>query len=258
MSEIILDTVCKIFAKNQGAGLHPTSLTIESGTFVTVLGASGSGKTTLLKLINRLHEPTSGRILIDGKDIAQLSVTGLRRRIGYVIQQVGLFDHMTVAENVALAPRICGHDKQTIRARVDELLTLVDLAPEQYRQRFPQKLSGGQKQRVGLARALAGDPELLLMDEPFSALDAIIRHKLQDELLHLQEGLKKTLVFVTHDIQEAFKLGDKIIIMNEGEVQQYDTPSAIRRQPANAFVLELMKQANLCHSTAMLSPMALV
>jgi osmoprotectant transport system ATP-binding protein len=251
MSEIVLEHVCKSFSEGKsaeqdtGAGLHPTSLVIESGTFVTILGASGSGKTTLLKLINRLYEPSEGRILINGEDIAEVPLTSLRRRIGYVIQEVGLFDHMTVADNVALVPRICGQEKEAIRHRVDDLLNLVDLAPEQYRDRFPQALSGGQKQRVGLARALAGDPDILLMDEPFSALDAIIRTRLQDELLHLQQDLKKTLVFVTHDIQEAFKLGDKVIIMNQGEVQQYDTPAVIQVTPANDFVRELIAQVEM-------------
>jgi osmoprotectant transport system ATP-binding protein len=240
MPDIELKAVSKTFHSAVTASLHPVTLTIPSGQFVTILGASGSGKTTLLKLINRLHDPSSGSIYIDNRDIATLPETALRRGIGYVIQQTGLFQHMTVGKNIAVVPEILGWPALRIADRIDELLELVGLNPDEYRNRYPRQLSGGQQQRVGLARALAGDPEILLMDEPFGAIDPITRQRLQDELLAIQSRLKKTVVFVTHDVQEALRLGDKTIIMNQGRVQQYDTPSAILQHPADAFVSELI------------------
>lgn len=237
---IELDQVSKQFTGSKNAGLQPVSLSIEPGKFITILGTSGSGKTTLLKLINRLHEPTSGEIRIQGKNIALTPATELRRRIGYVIQQIGLFPHMTVAQNIATVPEILGWSKPKIEQRIDELLQLVELPASEFRNRYPGQLSGGQQQRVGLARALAGDPSILLMDEPFGAIDAITRLNLQDELLRLQRKLKKTVIFVTHDIQEALKLGDKVIVMHDGQVQQYDTPSGLLSQPANDFVRALL------------------
>jgi len=233
---IELDRVSKRFPGSQQPGLKPTTLTIENGKFITVLGSSGSGKTTLLKLINRLHEPSSGEIRIQGRNIATTSAIELRRHIGYVIQQVGLFPHMTVEQNIAIVPEILGWTKRQIVQRVDELLTLVELSPHEFRKRYPGQLSGGQQQRVGLARALAGDPSILLMDEPFGAIDTLTRSKLQMELLEIQRKLKKTIIFVTHDISEALKLGDQVIVMHNGQVQQYDTPAKLLSEPANEFV----------------------
>lgn len=229
----------KRFSDNN-PGLLPTSLSIEQGSFVTVLGASGSGKSTLLKLINRLLEPTSGKILIHGNDVSQVSGPKLRQKIGYVIQQIGLFPHLTVAQNIAIVPEILGWPKHQIDTRINELLELVELNPDQFRNRYPKQLSGGQQQRVGLARALAGDPSILLMDEPFGAIDALTRLKLQAELLLIQRKLNKTIVFVTHDVQEALKLGDKIIVMQAGEVQQYDKPAELLIRPVNPFVQSLL------------------
>jgi osmoprotectant transport system ATP-binding protein len=191
-------------------------------------------------MVNRLYEPTSGKIYLNGTDIRQLKVTTLRQQIGYVIQQSGLFPHMTVAQNVAVVPNLLKWPRPRTQARIDELLTLVKLSPEEYRDRFPAQLSGGQQQRVGLARALAGDPQVMLMDEPFGAIDAITRTSLQDEILRLQRQLKKTILFVSHDVEEALRLGDRILILNNGQVVQYDTPFNILTRPANAFVSDLM------------------
>ena len=237
---ILLDQVSKVFADASRPSLHPTSLAIDRGDFVTVVGASGSGKTTLLKLINRLYEPTSGKVFVDGEDVSIGPAHHLRRRIGYVIQQVGLFQHMTIERNVATVPKILGWDKARIDARVNELLELVALKPADYRKRYPRQLSGGQQQRVGLARALAANPSLMLMDEPFGAIDALTRTNLQDELLAIQRRLKITVVFVTHDIPEALKLGDKVVVMSEGRIQQFDTPENILAAPANDFVRSLV------------------
>ena len=237
---IVFDKVTKIFPKASRPSVNEASLRIEEGSFVTILGASGCGKTTLLKMVNRLYEPTSGRIFVQGEDVSRMQVTRLRRKIGYVIQQVGLFPHMTIEENIATVPRILGWDKKRIDERIDELLELVHLPPGEFRKRYPRQLSGGQQQRVGLARAMAGDPAIMLMDEPFEAIDAITRASLQDELIHIQKKLHKTILFVTHDIEEALKLGDKIVIMNEGKIQQYDTPFNIITKPANEFVRRLV------------------
>ena len=220
--------------------LQPTSLSIDQGRFVTVLGTSGSGKTTLLKLINRLLEPTSGKILVNGQDTAQVPATELRRKIGYVIQQIGLFPHLTVARNIAIVPEILGWRKERIERRIDELLELVELEPAKFRSRYPSQLSGGQQQRVGLARALAGEPSIMLMDEPFGAIDAMTRLNLQAELLRIQRKLDVTVVFVTHDVQEALKLGDQVIVMHAGVVQQYDTPDSLLSCPVNEFVSALL------------------
>jgi osmoprotectant transport system ATP-binding protein len=216
------------------------SLDVEKGSFVVLLGPSGCGKTTLLKMVNRLYEPTGGQIMIDDTDIRDLKVTTLRQRIGYVIQQTGLFPHMTVAQNVSVVPRLLGWQRERTDARVDELLSLIELAPDEYRDRYPSQLSGGQQQRVGLARALAGDPDVMLMDEPFGAIDAITRTTLQDEMLRLQRKLKKTIVFVTHDVEEALRLADKIVVMDVGTIAQYDTPVRILNRPANSFVRDLV------------------
>jgi osmoprotectant transport system ATP-binding protein len=202
-----------------------------------LVGPSGCGKTTILRMINRLIEPTSGRILLDDEDVTHGDPVQLRRRMGYVIQQVGLFPHQTIAHNIATVPRLMGWEHARIDARVDELMTLVGLDPAEYRDRYPGQLSGGQQQRVGVARALAADPPVLLMDEPFGAIDPVTRTRLQDEFVRLQADLKKTVVFVTHDIDEAVKLGDRIAILNVGgELEQYDTPGQILGAPATDFV----------------------
>jgi osmoprotectant transport system ATP-binding protein len=213
------------------------SLTIPAGEIVVLVGPSGCGKTTTMKMINRLIEPTSGRITIDGEDVMALPAVELRRRIGYVIQQVGLFPHLTVAENVAVVPRLLRWPEPRIRDRVEQLLDLVRLEPASYRDRYPSALSGGERQRVGVARALAADPPLMLMDEPFGAVDPILRDRLQNEFLRLQARVRKTIVFVTHDVDEAIKMADRIAILQRGGIlAQYDTPDAILAAPASEFV----------------------
>jgi osmoprotectant transport system ATP-binding protein len=213
------------------------SLTVPAGEICVLVGPSGCGKTTTMKMVNRLVEPTSGRITIDGEDVAALPAVELRRRIGYVIQQVGLFPHLTVAENVAVVPRLLRWPAQRIRARVDELLDLVGLDPATYGPRYPAALSGGERQRIGVARALAADPPVMLMDEPFGAVDPIRRERLQNEFLRLQQRVRKTVIFVTHDVDEAIKMADRIAILQRGGIlAQYDTPQAILAQPASEFV----------------------
>jgi len=239
MPSIQLDNVSKSFAGR--VVLQPTNLEIAAGEFVTILGGSGSGKTTLLKLINRLHQPDTGVIRLAGDDLSQKPVTQTRLNMGYVIQQSGLFKHMTVAENIEIVPRLLKWSKSAIHQRVDEMLELVGLEPKLYRERYPLQLSGGQQQRVGLARALAGNPPVLLMDEPFGAVDPIVRQRLQDEMLVLQAQLGKTIVFVTHDVQEAFKLGDRVVMMQDGSIHQYDTPNEIMTHPADGFVESLVE-----------------
>lgn len=216
--------------------VHNVNLHIREGELVTLIGPSGSGKTTTMKMINRLIDPSEGTILINGKPVLEHNVVELRRNIGYVIQNIGLLPHMTLAENIAIVPKMQKWDKARYEARVDELLTLVGLNPDQYRNRYPAELSGGQQQRIGVIRALAADPAIVLMDEPFSALDPISREQLQDEVLRLQQTLRKTIVFVTHDIDEAIKMGDRICIMNQGQIVQMDTPENILRHPADEFV----------------------
>jgi osmoprotectant transport system ATP-binding protein len=191
-------------------------------------------------MVNRLYEPTAGRIFIDDTEIRALKVTELRRQIGYVIQQTGLFPHMTVAQNIAVVPQLLGWGRARIRERSDELLALIGLPPDEYRDRFPAQMSGGQQQRVGLARALAADPGVMLMDEPFGAIDAITRTGLQDEMLRLQRTIRKTILFVTHDVEEALRLADRIVIVREGKIVQYDTPFAILTRPADRFVHDLI------------------
>ena len=235
--EIVLDEVVKRYAGQRTPAVDALSLTIPAGEMVMFVGPSGCGKTTSLKMINRLIEPTSGTIRIGGEGIRAKSADELRRHIGYVIQGGSLFPHMTVARNIEIVPRMLGWDKKRIAARVDELLDLVGLDPERYRDRHPRELSGGQQQRVGVARGLAADPPVILMDEPFGAVDPITRQRLQDELLSIQRELHKTIVVVTHDIDEAIKLGDRVLILQEGaRIAQYDTPEAILAAPANDFV----------------------
>jgi osmoprotectant transport system ATP-binding protein len=237
---IQLDHVTKVFGERGGAAreaVHDLSLEIPAGQICVLVGPSGCGKTTTLKMINRLIAPTSGRILIDGADVATQDVTALRRSIGYVIQQVGLFPHLTVGENVATVPRLLGWTPDRQRERTDELLAIVGLDPAVHRDRYPAQLSGGERQRVGVARALAADPPIMLMDEPFGAVDPIVRDRLQNEFLRIQEGLAKTIVFVTHDIDEAIKIGDRIAVMEVGgRLAQYGTPAEILAAPASGFV----------------------
>jgi osmoprotectant transport system ATP-binding protein len=212
------------------------SLTVPEGLIAVIVGTSGSGKTTLLRMVNRLVEPSEGRILIDGKDTRDVPGHILRRRIGYAIQGHGLFPHRTVAENIATVPRLDGWSRAKIDARVDELLSLFQLEPGLYRDRLPMELSGGEQQRVGVARALAAGPDLLLMDEPFGALDPIIRAKAQDDLLDIQRRLKTTVLLVTHDMDEAMRLGDRIAVMDSGRVIQYAEPATLLARPETAFV----------------------
>ncbi|HET9341590.1 MAG TPA: ABC transporter ATP-binding protein [Candidatus Eremiobacteraceae bacterium] len=221
-------------------GVDGVTLDVAAGSFCVLLGQSGSGKTTLLKTANRLLEPTSGHVYVEGVDVMSMPPVLLRRRIGYAIQAVGLFPHMRVRENIAVVPELLGWDRMRIAARVDELLDLVHLPPAEYRDRFPRELSGGQQQRVGLARALAGDPAILLMDEPFGAVDAIERTHLQDELAALHRRLGKTVLFVTHDVDEALRLADTIAVMRDGRVEQSGSPLAILARPATPFVADLV------------------
>lgn len=220
-------------------------LTVEKGQICILIGPSGCGKTTTLKMINRLVEATSGVIRIDGQDILSIDPIELRRQIGYVIQEVGLFPHLTAAQNIALVPFLKKWPEKKRRERAEELLELVGLPPDVYRDRYPHELSGGQQQRVGVARALASDPAIILMDEPFGALDPITRTQLQDELLRLQDELHKTIVFVTHDIDEALKLGTMIAVMRAGKVLQYDTPERLLKNPADPYVEEFVGRDRL-------------
>lgn len=233
--------VSKSFPGMSHPALDHVSLKIEEGELVCVLGTSGGGKTTLIKLINRLHDPDAGQVLVEGRDVAQADPVELRRGIGYVIQQTGLFPHMTVAENIACVPEILKWDRARITARVDELLNLVGLDPVEFKDRYPRQLSGGQQQRVGLARALAANPSLMLFDESFGAIDAITRATLQDELLRIHRGSGKTFIFVTHDIAEALKLGTKVLVLDQGRVQQYGTPREVLESPATPFVRALLE-----------------
>jgi osmoprotectant transport system ATP-binding protein len=229
-------------SKHYGSQVAVRDLTIEfpTGQLTMLVGPSGCGKTTTLKMINRLIEPSAGRIFHDQQDVTHIDPIALRLRMGYVIQNVGLFPHMTIADNIATVPRLIGWDRARTRARVEELLHLVGLEPRTYARRYPHQLSGGQRQRVGVARALGADPPILLMDEPFGAIDRIARERLQNEFLRIQREVRKTVIFVTHDIDEAIKLGDRIAVMNLGQLVQYDTPAAILAKPANDLVIELL------------------
>ena len=232
--------------------VQDVNITIKAGEIVALIGPSGSGKTTTMKMINRLIEPSEGTIYIDGKDIRAENAVELRRQIGYVIQHVGLLPHMTIAENVAIVPRLRKWEKQVIDPRVDELLAMVGLDPKVYRDRYPNELSDGQQQRIGVIRALAANPPIILMDEPFSALDPLSREQLQDELLRLQQKLRKTIVFVTHDIDEAIKLADRMCIMQQGEIVQFDTPEQILRHPASDFVRNFLGAHRISQAGAIL------
>jgi osmoprotectant transport system ATP-binding protein len=237
---IRLHEATKIFPGSETAAVDALDLAIPEGELVVFVGPSGCGKTTTLKMINRIIEPTSGRITVGGQDVLDRPAHLVRRDIGYVIQQIGLFPHHTIERNIATVPRLLGWDDDRTRARVDELMGLMGLEDEM-RTRYPAELSGGQRQRVGVARALAADPPVLLMDEPYGAVDPLVRTRLQDQLLQLQADLHKTIVFVTHDIDEAIKLGDRIAILNVGgALEQFDTPEVILREPATPFVEDFL------------------
>jgi osmoprotectant transport system ATP-binding protein len=233
---IRLENLTKVFPGQEAPAVDDLSLEIPEGEIVVFVGPSGCGKTTTMKMINRIIEPTSGRIFLQGDDVTKVNGDKLRRRIGYVIQQIGLFPHMTIADNIATVPKMLGWDKKRISDRVDELLETVSMDVS-YRERYPKELSGGQRQRIGVARAMAADPPVLLMDEPFGAIDPITRERLQNEFLRLQAEIKKTIVFVTHDIDEAIKMGDRIAILRtQSKIAQYDTPERILTDPADEFV----------------------
>ncbi|SES71435.1 ABC transporter ATP-binding protein [Anaerobranca gottschalkii] len=241
---IRFENVKKVY--NDGfEALKDINFEVKKGELLVLIGPSGCGKTTTMRMINRLIEPTDGKIYINGEDIQKINPVTLRRNIGYVIQNIGLFPHMTIGENVALVPKLKKMDPEKYEKRVDELLEMVGLAPQTYKNRYPSELSGGQQQRVGVIRALAADPNIILMDEPFSALDPISRDQLQEELVNLQEEIKKTIVFVTHDMDEALKIADRICIMKDGEVVQIDTPENILRKPVNDFVRDFIGKDRL-------------
>ena len=234
---VAFDHVTKRYPGTDAPAVTDLTLTIPAGDVCVLVGPSGCGKTTTMKMVNRLIDPTGGRITIDGRDVMEIPSVELRRGIGYVIQHVGLFPHVTIGDNVATVPRLVGWPAGRIRERVEELLDLVGLDPATYRDRYPSELSGGERQRVGVARALAADPPVMLMDEPFGAVDPIRRERLQNEFLRLQQRVRKTIVFVTHDVDEAIKMGDRIAILQRGGVlAQYDTPAAILAAPASEFV----------------------
>lgn len=225
--------------------LKDINLTCEDGEITVLIGPSGCGKTTTMKLINRLISLTKGSILIDGKDISEINPVELRRGIGYVIQHIGLFPHMTIGRNVGVVPHLLKWDKSKTDARIDELLNLVGLDPKLYKERYPSELSGGQQQRIGVIRALAAEPGIILMDEPFSALDPISREQLQEELIQLQKDIKKSIIFVTHDMDEALKIADKIVLMRDGKIVQEASPEEILRHPANDFVKDFIGEKRL-------------
>lgn len=237
---IEFERVTKIYPGSNTPAVDAVSFTIPDGEICTVIGPSGCGKTTIMRMINRLHPITSGTIKVNGTDVNETDEIELRRGIGYAIQQVGLFPHMTVRDNIATVPRLLGWDKTRIDTRVDELLDLVNLEPAIYRHRFPKELSGGQAQRIGVARAMATDPPVMLMDEPFGAIDPINREVLQDEFLKIQAELKKTIVFVTHDIDEAVKMGDRICLLEAGRLVQFASPEEMLTRPKNRFVKDFV------------------
>ena len=256
---IRLENVTKQFPGGSNAVLD-LSLDIPTGQTCVLIGPSGCGKTTTLRMINRLIDPDRGRILVDGEDTSKTDPAHLRLRMGYVIQQTGLFPHMTVGENVATVPRLWQWDKARIKVRVEELLQLVGLDPAEYRDRYPHQLSGGQRQRVGFARALGADPPILLMDEPFGAVDRITRERLQHEFINIQRSMRKTVVFVTHDIDEAVMVGDRICLMQmQAKIAQYDTPERILTQPASDYVAEFLGRERLVRrmSVVTIDPSAL-
>jgi len=238
---ILFERVSKTFQGNVEA-VSDLSMEVAKGETVVLLGTSGSGKTTTMKMVNRLIEPTSGRILVDGADVAEQDPVRLRRNIGYAIQHIGLFPHMTIGENIAVVPNLLGWSRQKTDGRINELLRMVGLEPEEFRDRFPAQLSGGQRQRVGVARALAADPPAVLMDEPFGALDPITREELQNEFIELESEIKKTIFFVTHDVFEAVRMADRIALLDAGRLQQLATPAELVENPANEFVDQFLGQ----------------
>ncbi|MDR7145095.1 ABC transporter ATP-binding protein [Rhizobium sp. BE258] len=233
---IRMENVTKRYGESTAPSVDNLTLDVPEGSTVALIGPSGCGKTTTMRMINRLIEPTEGRIFVNGENVTEADPVKLRRHIGYVIQNVGLFPHMTIGENVAAVPNLLGWEQARTAKRVDELLDLVGLDPGEMLKRYPRQLSGGQRQRIGVARALAADPSVLLMDEPFGAIDPIARTRLQDEFRQILKRVRKTVVLVTHDLDEAIRLGDRIAIMKSGKIVQYDTPDAILSRPANAFV----------------------
>ena len=236
-AHIELSGVSKVYPNQAAPAVENFSMDVRPGELIMFVGPSGCGKTTTMKMINRIIEPTSGSIQIDGKDVLSFDPNELRRHIGYVIQQIGLFPHMTIAENIGVVPRLLGWSKAKIASRVDELLSVVQLDPGTFADRYPKQLSGGQQQRIGVARALAADPPVMLMDEPFGATDPITREKLQIEFLRLQETIGKTIIFVTHDFDEAVRLGDRIAVLSDrSQIEQFDTPANILTTPANDYV----------------------
>lgn len=237
---IRLENVSKLFAGIARPAVDRLDLSVPEGRTCVLIGPSGCGKTTTMRMVNRLIEPSSGRIIVGGEDVTQADPVLLRRRIGYVIQQVGLFPHMTIAENVATVPKLLGWPAEKIRSRSEEMLALVGLEPAQFLARYPRHLSGGQRQRVGVARALAADPPVMLMDEPFGAVDPVVRGRLQEEFVAILRRLKKTVIFVTHDIDEAIRMGDVVAIMKDGGLVQYDTPDRLLAAPADAFVADFV------------------
>ncbi|MFO7749609.1 MAG: betaine/proline/choline family ABC transporter ATP-binding protein [Desulfobacteraceae bacterium] len=235
-----LEKVTKIYPGTDFRAVDELSFELEEGEICTVVGPSGCGKTTAMKMINRLHSITSGKIYIDGQDVSSLDTIQLRRRIGYVIQNIGLFPNMTIAENISVIPHLLKWDKNKIKERVHSLLDIVNLSAEEYMDRYPRELSGGQQQRIGVARGMAGDPPIMLMDEPFGAIDPINREHLQNEFLKIQEKVKKTIVFVTHDIDEAIKMGDKICLLQDGKLIQFASPEEMLTHPKNEFVSDFV------------------
>ncbi|WP_416068267.1 ABC transporter ATP-binding protein [Rhizobium sp. ZK1] len=233
---IRMENVTKRYGDSAAPSVDNLTLDVPEGSTVALIGPSGCGKTTTMRMINRLIEPSEGRIFVNGEDVTGADPVKLRRHIGYVIQNVGLFPHMTIAENVAAVPNLLGWERARIARRTDELLDLVGLDPAEMLKRYPRQLSGGQRQRIGVARALAADPSVLLMDEPFGAIDPIARSRLQDEFRQILRRMRKTVVLVTHDLDEAIRLGDRIAIMRSGRIVQYDTPDTILSKPADAFV----------------------
>lgn len=248
---IRINQVSKQFPGATHPSVDHVSAEVQSGEFVVLLGPSGCGKTTLMKMINRLYEPTSGNIFVNGQNIMSVPATQLRRQIGYVIQQTGLFPHMRIEDNIAVVPKLLGWKRERIDRRIDELLELIGL-PRDYRKRYPRQLSGGEQQRVGIARALAADPAIMLMDEPFGAIDAITRLRLQDEMLSIQRKLHKTVMFVTHDVEEALRLADRIIVMRQGRIEQFDTPLHILTRPADEFVARLVDAGDVLRQLSLI------
>ncbi|MEP6388980.1 MAG: ATP-binding cassette domain-containing protein [Halioglobus sp.] len=238
---ITLENVCKSYGADGPLAVDDVSLTINEGEIIGLIGESGCGKTTTLKMINRLEEPTSGSIIVNGKDVREQDPVELRRGIGYVFQGIGLFPHYSIGRNVSAVPELLGWPAEETRERAEEVLTLVGLAPDEYRDRRPTELSGGQQQRVGVARALAARPELLLMDEPFGALDPITRGELQDEFLRIQRSLNLTVIMVTHDMTEALLMADRIAVMKSGKILQFGTPKELLRSPAHEFVKQMIQ-----------------